>query len=221
MQDIFNNANFDTTMNDIASAEASIANLRGENKARTMENNANTQQMNAHKIDQYVSLIVAISPVDLVGSGKNKRLPSTVSKQLTEELGTYIKPATAKKLKENSVKARHKLDIGGDNVTPEMVRAVFADHEIDSEKKLMDAVDGDAGKSEMWKMAEKLFGKETVTGSFKASKYDAMDWAEFDDACRELKAARLASDEAAAKAKAEAASENETVDKVLGALDAA
>ena len=44
MQDIFNTQNFDNTMAEIANAEASIANLRGENKARTMENNANTEK---------------------------------------------------------------------------------------------------------------------------------------------------------------------------------
>ena len=221
MQNIFDTEIFEKTLSDIASAEAQIMTLRGENKARTMENNENTAVMNGHKIEQYISLIVAISPVKLVGEGKNKRLPATVSKQLSAELGEYIKPATAKKLKENSVKARDKLGIGGDNVTPEMVRAVFSENDIDSEKKLMEAVDGDAGKSDMVKLAEKLFGKETVTGSFKPSKYGQADWDEFENACRELKAARLEADKAAAEAIKAEGDKNKQVDAVLSALDAA
>ena len=54
-----------------------------------------------------------------------------------------------------------------------------------------------------------------VKGDFKASKYTAEDWAEFDNEYRALRDARLAADMAAEQAKVKAAEENETVDSVV------
>jgi hypothetical protein len=60
-------------------------------------------------------------------------------------------------------------------------------------------------------LAEQLVGKFTtrkddngdkVQGVFKASKFDQSDWDNFDDAVRELKAARVAAMSAAAAAEA-------------------
>jgi hypothetical protein len=95
---------------------------------------------------------------------------------------------------------------------------------IDSENKLSKAVSGESDKDPMVIMAENLIGKFTtrkdddgnrVQGVFKPSKYEQEDWDRFEDALRELKAARAAASDAAQQAELEAQRANELANEVF------
>jgi hypothetical protein len=76
-------------------------------------------------------------------------------------------------------------------------------------------------------LAEQLVGRFTtrkdengakVQGVFKPSKFDQADWDRFDDAVRELQAARIAANDAAAAAAIEAERANELANEVFNSL---
>ena len=76
-------------------------------------------------------------------------------------------------------------------------------------------------------LAETLIGKFTtrkdddgnrVQGVFKASKFEQEDWDRFEDAVRELKAARLAASDAAAIAAAEEKRTNDMANEAFDAM---
>jgi hypothetical protein len=76
-------------------------------------------------------------------------------------------------------------------------------------------------------MAEALVGKFTsrkdddgnrVQGVFKPSKYEQEDWDRFEDALRELKAARVAASDAARQAEIEAQKANDMANEVFNSL---
>ena len=202
-----------------------IANTEGEIGALKATNKANSEQVNAAKITAYAELISAIANagIKLTGNGKNKHFPRQVSKRIREDLALDggCSDATIKRYVENSAGAFRKLDIPSANCTPSYVVQIFADEGITSEAKLAAFVKDADAASDMEKLAQKLFGKTTVAGNFKASKFDQSDWDEFDNFYREYKAARLAADEAAAAAKAAAEADNNDVDDVIAAFEAA
>jgi hypothetical protein len=189
---------------EIATRETSIANLKGEAKERTVE-------ANGQKIGAYSALIAGLSGHKLY-------------KGLIEDAG--VKEATAKRYLENSVGAIRTLDIPT-QATPALVKAILDSENIDSENKLSKAVNGESDKDPMVIMAENLIGKFTtrkdddgkrVQGVFKPSKYEQEDWDRFEDAMRELKAARAAASDAARQAEIEAQKANDMANEVFNSL---
>lgn len=202
---------------DIAARETQISGLKGEAKERSAA--ANDQ-----KISAYASLIAALSSNKLVKGN----LPRAVSKQvytgLIQDAG--VKEASAKRYLENSVGALRVLDIPT-QATPELVRDILISENIDSENKLSKRVSGEDDKDPMFAMAEVLIGRFTsrkdesgqrVQGVFKPSKFEQEDWDRFEDAMRELKAARAAAGDAAKIATAEAEKVNDEANAVFANL---
>lgn len=202
---------------DIAVAEKSIAGYK--NDAKDMQAQANDQ-----KITAYSALIASLSGQKLVKGN----LPRAVSKQvytgLMQEAG--VKEATAKRYLENSVGALRELEIPS-QATPSLVKEILLAENIDSENKLAKRVSGESDKDPMIGMAEALIGKFTtrkddagnrVQGVFKPSKFDQSDWDRFEDAIRELKAARAAAADAAMQAEADERRANELANEVFNSL---
>jgi hypothetical protein len=199
---------------EIATRETSITNLKGEAKERTVE-------ANGQKIGAYSALIAGLSGQKLVKGNLPRAVSKQVYKGLIEEAG--VKEATAKRYLENSVGALRVLDIPT-QATPALVKAILDSENIDSENKLSKAVNGESDKDPMVIMAENLIGKFTtrkdddgnrVQGVFKPSKYEQEDWDRFEDALRELKAARAAASDAAQQAELEAQRANELANEVF------
>jgi hypothetical protein len=199
----------------INAAEAAIGNLKGANKE-------NTAAANSAKIGAYAELISSLAGVKLVKGN----LPRAVSKQVRDALlqDAGVSEPIAKRYLENSVGAVNKLDIPS-QATPDLVREILEAENITSERKLAEYVHGAVPITAMKALAEQLIGKFTtrkddngdkVQGVFKASKFDQSDWDNFDDAVRELKAARVAAMSAAAAAEAATAAENALANEVFG-----
>jgi hypothetical protein len=201
----------------INAAEAAIGNLKGANKE-------NTAAANSAKIGAYAELISSLAGVKLVKGN----LPRAVSKQVRDALlqDAGVNEPIAKRYIENTVGAIRELYIPS-QATPDLVREILEAENITSERKLAERVHGTDDKDAMKALAEQLVGKFTtrkdengdkVQGIFKASKFDQSDWDNFDDAVRELKAARDAAMSAAAAAEAEAAAENALANEVFNSL---
>ena len=201
----------------INAAEAAIGNLKGANKE-------NTAAANSAKIGAYAELISSLAGVKLVKGN----LPRAVSKQVRDALlqDAGVNEPIAKRYIENTVGAIRELSIPS-QATPDLVREILEAENITSERKLAERVHGTDDKDAMRALAEQLVGKFTtrkdengdkVQGIFKASKFDQSDWDNFDDAVRELKAARDAAMSAAAAAEAEAAAENALANEVFNSL---
>ncbi|CAB4167279.1 hypothetical protein UFOVP858_23 [uncultured Caudovirales phage] len=202
---------------EIATRETSIANLKGEAKERTVE-------ANGQKIGAYSALIAGLSSQKLVKGNLPRAIAKQVYKGLIEDAG--VKEATAKRYLENSVGAIRALDIPT-QATPALVKAILDSENIDSENKLAKLVSGETDKDPMQTMAEALVGKFTsrkdddgnrVQGVFKPSKYEQEDWDRFEDALRELKAARVAASDAARQAEIEAQKANDMANEVFNSL---
>jgi hypothetical protein len=202
---------------EIATRETSIANLKGEAKERTVE-------ANGQKISAYSALIAGLSGQKLVKGNLPRAIAKQVYKGLIEDAG--VKEATAKRYLENSVGALRVLDIPT-QATPSLVKAILDSENIDSENKLAKLVSGETDKDPMQTMAEALVGKFTsrkdddgnrVQGVFKPSKYEQEDWDRFEDALRELKAARVAASDAARQAEIEAQKANDMANEVFNSL---
>ena len=202
---------------EIATRETSITNLKGEAKERTVE-------ANGQKIGAYSALIAGLSGQKLVKGNLPRAVSKQVYKGLIEDAG--VKEATAKRYLENSVGALRVLDIPT-QATPALVKAILDSENIDSENKLSKAVNGESDKDPMVIMAENLIGKFTtrkdddgnrVQGVFKPSKYEQEDWDRFEDALREMKAARAAASDAAQQAELEAQRANELANEVFNTL---
>jgi len=201
----------------IAAAEKSIAGLKGEAKE-------SQKQANDQKIGAYSLLIASLSGQKLVKGNLPRAVSKQVYKGLMEDAG--VKEATAKRYLENSVGALRELDIPT-QATPELVKEMLLSENIDSENKLSKRVSGDSDKDPMVAMAEALIGKFTsrkddagnrVPGVFKPSKFEQSDWDRFEDAIRELKAARAASEDAAQRAEADERRANELANEVFNSL---
>ncbi len=213
-----NNAAIDQAVfAEIASRENSIATLKGNAKDATAE-------ANGQKIGAYSALIATLSGQKLVKGNLPRAVSKQVYKGLIEDAG--VKEATAKRYLENSVGAIRILDIPT-QATPELVKAMLDAENIDSENKLAKRVNGDDEKDPMVAMAEALVGKFTtrkdengnrVQGVFKASKYEQEDWDRFEDAMREMKAARKAAGDAVKIAEAAARAESDEANEVFGKL---
>ena len=201
----------------IADAEREIASFKGN--AKEANNLANDR-----KIGAYSLLIASLSGQKLVKGNLPRAVSKQVYKGLIEDAG--IKEASAKRYLENSVGALRELDIPT-QATPDVVRSILEQDGIDSENKLAKRVNGSDEKDPMVTLAETLVGKFTtrkdddgnrVQGVFKASKFEQEDWDRFEDAVRELKAARIAASDAAAIAAAEEKRTNDMANEAFDAM---
>lgn len=201
----------------IADAERDIASFKGNAKEAT-------SLANDRKIGAYSLLIASLSGQKLVKGNLPRAVSKQVYKGLIEDAG--VKEASAKRYLENSVGALRELDIPT-QATPEVVRSILQQDGIDSENKLAKRVNGSDEKDPMVTLAETLIGKFTtrkdddgnrVQGVFKASKFEQEDWDRFEDAVRELKAARIAASDAAAIAAAEEKRTNEMANEAFDAM---
>ncbi len=214
-----------------------ISNLKGlQDQVVTLQGNkkADTEVINGLVIDQYAQLIpaaisvgvrVTTKKVDGVEIKKGKMVGgNTVIDNFKGGLTEAgFEKAVEKKRYENTIKAIVSFDWAKNatNLTPDGVRAAFSDAGITSEAKLAAHVKQGREAGDMEAMAQRLFGKKNADGGFNASKYDAEQWAIFDNEYRTYKKMRLDADKAAAEAKAKANDDNEAVDKVCDAIDAA
>lgn len=140
------------------------------------------------KLDNIVQLVVGLAAVPLTAKDN---LPTTVSSKVKQKLQEQA--LMTKGMSENMVKyvarTRAKWNIGGDNVTPEMVYEIFANHyvtlesgvkqeaPIDSEKKLVDALYGNgAAKSDVTKAVEQIVGKRSKKSDGKGGHVDGDAW---------------------------------------------
>ena len=212
----------DTAINNIYKAEQEIASLKGVNKA-------NNEVANSHKMSAYGEVIASIAHVKLTKGNLPKAELKILNSALKDHIG--LKEASAKRYRENSVGAIRLIkDFIGDiptQYTPDAVVADLKAMEIDSENKLAKAISGEANKSKAQLLAEKVVGKwstKKLPDSGKKVQSDVFkdgltdeELDEFENAMRELIAARKAyrNSEAAKAAEAEAADENVTVDATV------
>ena len=211
----------ETAINNVYNAEKEIASLKGVNKD-------NNEAANSHKMSAYGEVIASIAHVKLVKGNLPRAISKAVRSALLEEAG--LKEATVKRYLENSVGAVRLIkDSIGDiptQYTPDAVVTDLKALEIDSENKLAKAVKGDPEKSKAQRLAEQVVGKfstkkdengNRVQGDVFKDGLDDDELDEFENAMRELMAARKAyrNSEAAKAAEAEAADENVTVDATV------
>ena len=202
---------------EIAVREGNISNLKGEAKERSAA-------ANGEKIDAYAALIASLSGQKLVKGNLPRAVSKDIYKGLIEDAG--VKEASAKRYLENSVGALRELGIPT-QATPSLVKDILLSENIDSENKLSKRVSGESEKDSMVALAETLIGKFTsrkdengnrVQGVFKPSKFEQEDWDRFEDAVRELKAAREAAQDAAKQAEADAQRANDLANEVFNNL---
>ena len=211
----------DTAINNVYTAEQEIVKLKGVNKD-------NNEAANSHKMSAYGEVIASIAHVKLVKGNLPRAISKAVRSALLEEAG--LKEATVKRYLENSVGAVRLIkDSIGDiptQYTPDAVVTDLQALEIDSENKLAKAVKGDPEKSKAQRLAEQVVGKfstkkdengNRVQGDVFKDGLDDDELDEFENAMRELMAARKAyrNSEAAKAAEADAADENVTVDATV------
>ncbi len=211
----------ETAINNVYNAEQEIVKLKGVNK----ENN---EAANSHKMSAYGEVIASIAHVKLVKGNLPRAISKAVRSALLEEAG--LKEATVKRYLENSVGAVRLIrDSIGDiptQYTPDAVVTDLKALEIDSENKLAKAVKGEPEKSKAQRLAEQVVGKfstkkdengNRVQGDVFKDGLDDEELDEFENAMRELMAARKAyrNSEAAKAAEAEVADENVTVDATV------
>jgi len=204
---------------------STVADLQGQVTALQANKKADTEAINGMVVEQYAQLIpcaiaVGVRVTSKAGISKGKLVGGAdvidnFKTSLTTEGG--FSESVMKKRYENTIKAIVSFgwDKNATNLTADGVKAAFTEAGITSEAKLAAHVKQAKPTSDMRALAEKLFGKFNADGDFKASKYTAEDWAEFDNEYRALRDARLAADMAAEQAKVKAAEENETVDSVV------
>ena len=146
----------DTVLDAMASNEM-------QNEALTGEAKGINEQRQALKMDSYCQLIAGIAHHKLTAKG---HLPTTISKGVKEMLTNYVglTDSMAEKMHKNAVGARRELEIGGNNVTPEMVAEVFAGAGITSEAKLIKLVGGQKKQTKIQKLVQQIVGKPSKTG---------------------------------------------------------
>tara|TARA_R100001460_G_scaffold49940_1_gene88261 strand:- start:307 stop:1002 length:696 start_codon:yes stop_codon:yes gene_type:complete len=211
----------DTAINNVYSAEQEIASLKGVNK----DNNV---AANSAKMSAYGEVIAAIAQVKLVKGNLPRANSKILKSALVEQAG--VKEATAKRYLENSVGAVRLLKDHFAEIptqyTPDAIVKDLATLEIDSENKLAKAVKGEPDKSKAQRLAEQVVGKFSSKKDDKGNRVQGdvfkdgltdEELDEFENAMRELKAARTAyrNSEAAKAAEAEAAEENVAVDSTV------
>jgi len=210
----------DSNLNTIASNEKRITNLKGDAKE------ANTEAQSL-KLNSYCQLIAGIADAPLTAKSN---LPTAVSSSLKADLMDIgsLSEGMANKMVKNAVGARNVFNIGGGNITPEMVADTFEANEITSEAKLIKAVSGDDAKSKVQLAVDKVAGKRSTKKDDKGNRIDGdkwlggFDYAEIEefqsllaDALRVRGEMEAAAQEAADKAQAE----NEAINEMTAQLE--
>lgn len=158
----------DDNLNTIQANEKRISTLKGDAK----EANGEAQTL---KLNSYCQLIAGIASAPLTAKSN---LPTTTSSQLKGDLmdiGGLSEPM-ANKMVKNAVGARNVFNIGGDNITPEMVASTFEANDITSEAKLIKAVSGDDNKSKVQLAVDKVAGKRSTKKDDKGNRVDGNKW---------------------------------------------
>ena len=145
----------DDNLNAIQANEKRIKSLKGDAK----EANGEAQTL---KLSNYCQLIAGIAAAPLTAKSN---LPSQTSSTLKGDLMDIggLSEGMANKMVKNAVGARNVFNIGGDNITPEMVASTFEANDINSEAKLIKAVSGDDNKSKVQLAVDKVAGKRSTT----------------------------------------------------------
>ena len=158
----------DDNLNAIASNEKRIKNLKGDAK----EANGEAQTL---KLSNYCQLIAGIAAAPLTAKSN---LPSQTSSTLKGDLMDIggLSEGMANKMVKNAVGARNVFNIGGDNITPEMVASTFEANDITSEAKLIKAVSGDDVKSKVQLAVDKVAGKRSTKKDDKGNRVGGNKW---------------------------------------------
>ena len=224
--DPFADNNILETVHDL---QGQVVTLQGNKKADTQAINGLVVEQYAQLIPAAVSVGVRVTTKDVEGVGEIKKGKMVGGKLAIDNFKDALRKdaafedAVVKKRYENTIKAivAFGWDKNASNLTADGVKAAFSDAGITSEAKLAAHVKQGKPVGDMEALAQRLFGKHNATGGFNASKFDEADWADFDNEYRQYKAARIAADKAAAEEAAKVAEENEVVDAVMDAIDAA
>ena len=189
------------------------------------------EQRQALKLDSSCQLIAGIAHHQLTAK---HHLPTAVGKKVKAMLTNYVgrTESMAEKMHKNAVGARRELDIGGNNVTPEMVAAQFAEAGITSEAKLIKLVGGKGGETKIQKLVHQIVGKPSKTGKTyigglvktdaqgkKTSEFDEAQLEEFKNALEDALRVRRAAEAEAEKAEQQAQAENDAVNEMTTQLE--
>jgi hypothetical protein len=205
---------------EINAAEKSITAFKGTAKE-------NSEAANERKVAAYSVLIAALASNKLIKGNLPRAVSNQVRKGLLENAG--LKEATAKRYLENSVGALREFNIPT-QATPSLVADILASENVKSENQLAKRVSGEDEKDSLRALAEKLVGRfttrkneagERVQGVFKPTDFVEADFERFENIVRELKAARAASQDAAAMAEAKIAAQNAEFGEVMDKMEVA
>ena len=201
---------------DLAKAEKVIGGLKDANKE-------NTQTINENKMVQIVTTICHVAQFPRTASGN---LSKAVTKVVYDDLMNHagIPKAQAKILKENAVKFAEKHDLPT-QVTPEYVRQILADFEIDTQTKWVAHTND---KKELT-LAEKVC--KMVYGAEKTKKVDGIEQTVFvanditmdeinqiEELMADTKRIFIATQKASSKSNEETKKDNDETNEVLDAL---
>jgi len=201
----------------IASAEKKISGLKDVNKE-------NTASIHESKVqDQYVPFIVHSAQFPRTKSGN---VAKAVTQAMYDDLVNHcgMSKSNAKILKENSIKFCEFFDVPT-QATPEFVRSVLADNDLDTQTKIVAKVSGKKEVTLAEKIAKMVYGKEVT------KKVDGIDQTVFiptdltmdeirdiEDHMADIKRVRIATDKANAEKNQETSQDNQETNDVLDAL---
>jgi hypothetical protein len=203
----------------IASAEKKISGLKDANK----ENTASIHESKVH--DQYVPFIVHSAQFPRTKSGN---VAKAVTQAMYDDLVNHcgMSKSNAKILKENSIKFCEFFDVPT-QATPEFVRSILADNDLDTQTKIVAKVSGKKEVTLAEKIAKMVYGKEVtkkIDGIeqtvFVATDLNMDEIEEIESHMADIKRIRIATDEANAEKNAETKKDNNETNDVLDALTA-
>ena len=210
----------DDNLNAISSNEKRISVLKGDAK----EANGEAQTL---KLNSYCQLIAGIAGAPMTAKSN---LPTAVSSSLKADLMDIggLSESMANKMVKNAVGARNVFNIGGNNITPDMVADTFERNDITSEAKLIKAVSGDDAKSKVQLAVDKVAGKRSTKKDDKGNRIDGDKWLggfsydeieEFQSALADALRVRGEMEAAAQAAADKAQAENDAVNEMTAQLE--
>jgi len=181
-----------------------------------------------HNLEMYSEVMAVVNTCQINSKGNLYKADARVIKDaIAGALGTGKgRAAKAKRLYENSVGFVRHCNKQKDTyslptqATASAVLQHMIDLEITTESAIKNFFTPKPDLTEEEKMANKIFGYTDKDGKW-VNGFDAEQLERFFDLERERMAARVAAEEAAKAAEHQAGIENDTVNGVLGALDAA
>ena len=181
-----------------------------------------------HNLEMYSEVMAVVNTCQINSKGNLYKADARVIKDdIAGALGTGKgRAAKAKRLYENSVgfvrhcnKQKDTYSIPS-QATASAVLQHMIDLEITTESAIKNFFTPKSDLTEEEKMARKIYGYTDKDGNW-VEGFDAEKLARFEDCRREQKAGREAAAEAAKAAEQKAGIDNDTVNGVMGALDAA